>query len=382
MSDTFTQAPPPGTATDLLAEAGVLAGDDPSALAAVALAECGVFAHTGDPAAGREPQAGEAGAVALAERAVELAYRTADPVARSAALDALTAAQCWTGDNFAASETARRRVELLAADPETPAEAVEQVNAFAEAAEISLGVGDLAGARRWGARLRDLPLLAERGDFATSRLLVADALAGRTGDVLANSSRFADAWELAGRPHAPHLAPAATAVALVHGLRGEGPARARWLDTAAELGAPANPGAAYSAVFEAILLLHHGRAAAAAAELATDLTELDVRDIWVWRHWYFALRAEAAVLAGAPEAGEYLAAARSTVRRNPVAEAMVARAAAVHADSPEQLPAIAAAFEEAGCPYQRARTLTLIGGDRVADAARILGELGIGPEDT
>ncbi|MGI5220092.1 ATP-binding protein [Nocardia sp. CA-290969] len=382
MSDTFTQAPAPGAAAELLAEARALAGDDPGALAAVALAECGVSAHTGDPAAGREPQAGEAGAVALAERAVELAYRTDDRVARSAALDALTAAQCWLGDNFAAAETARRRVDLLAADPETPAEAVEQVNAFAEAAEICLGVGDLAGARRWGVRLRDLPLLAERGDFATSRLLVADALAGRADDVLANSSRFADAWELAGRPYAPHLTPAATAVALVHGLRGDGTARAQWLDTAAGLGTPARHETAYGAVFEAILLLHHGRAAAAAVELATDLAELDVRDVWVWRHWYFALRAEAAVLAGAPGAGEYLAAAATEVRGNPIAEAIVARAAAMHTDDPAQLPAIAAAFETAGSPYQRARTLTLIGGDQTADAERLLGELGLAPAET
>lgn len=379
MSETFTRAPAPGVAAELLAEARALAGADPSALAAVALAECGVYAHTGDPVAGREPQAGGDGAVALAERAVELAYHTTDPLARSAALDALAAAQCWRGDNFAAADTARRRVELLAADPQSPAAAVEQVNAFAEAAESCLGVGDLAGARRWGARLRDLPLLAERGDFATSRLLVADALAGRADEVSANSSRFADAWELAGRPRAPHLAPAAAAVALVHGLRGDDPARARWLATAAELGLPADHKTAYGAVFEAIRLLHHGRAAAAAAELATDLAELDVRDVWVWRHWYLALRAEAAVLADAPDAGEHLATAEATVRGDPIAAAIVARAAAVYAHAPERLAATAAALETAGSPYQHARTLTLLGGDRAADAQRILGEFGLAP---
>ncbi|MEU1982788.1 LuxR C-terminal-related transcriptional regulator [Nocardia sp. NPDC019395] len=375
MSDTFAQTPAPGEAADLLAEARALAGDDPGAAAAVALAECGVFAHTGD-SAGREPQAGRATAVVLAQRAVELAYRTEDRLARSAALDALAAAQCWIGDNFAAADTARRRVQLLTASPDTPAAVVEQVGALAEAAEICLGVGDLPSARRYAAQLRDLPILAERGDFATSRLLVADALAGHPGDVLAGSSRFTDAWELAGRPHAPHLTPAAAAVALIHGLRDDETARTRWLAIAGELGTGSRDKTAYGAVFAAILLLHRGRAADAVAELATDLGDMDVRDIWVWRHWYYALRAEAAVLSGDPTAAEYLATATTVVTGDPTAEAIVARAAALHAGDTERLVAAADAFATAGCLYQRARTLTLAGGDRAGEGVQALRELG------
>ncbi|WP_280435184.1 ATP-binding protein [Nocardia carnea] len=378
MSDTFAQAPAPGEAADLLAEARALAGDDPGAAAAVALAECGVFAHAAD-SAGREPQAGRPTAVDLAQRAVELAYRTEDRLARSAALDALAAAQCWVGDNFAAADTARRRVELLTGSPDTPAEVVEQVGALAEAAEICLGVGDLPGARRYGAHLRDLPILAERGDFATSRLLLADALAGHSGDVLAGSSRFIDAWELAGRPHAPHLTPAAAAVALIHGLRDDETARTRWLAIAAELGTASQHKTAYGAVFEAILLLHRGGAADAVAELATDLGDMDVRDVWVWRHWYYALRAEAAVLAGDPTAAEYLATAATVITGDPIAEAIVARAAALHAGDSERLAAAADAFATAGCLYQQARTLTLVGDDRAGEGVRTLRELGFAP---
>ena len=50
---------------------------------------------------------------------------------------------------------------------------------------------------------------------------------------------------------------------------------------------------------------------------------------WIWLHWYVALRAEAAVLAGSPDARDRLAEARAIVAGNPVAGAMVERAQAL-----------------------------------------------------
>ncbi|TQM33069.1 ATP-binding protein [Nocardia bhagyanarayanae] len=376
MSDTFSERPPSDAAAMLLAEARELAGADPAALAAIALAECGVLADAIDPDQGG---LGAPEAIALAERAVDLAYRTGDPLAQSAALDALAAAQCWAGDTFATAATTLRRVELLESVPVTAAGALERVNALAEAAETCVGVGDLAGAQRWGEQLRDLPLLAERGDFATSRLLVADALAGNVAEVLAAGGRFLDAWELAGRLPAPHLATAAAAVALVHGLRGDDAARAEWLATVDALGATREQKAAYAAVFDAIVLLHRGRADRALAGLAAEPDQMDERVVWVWRHWYLALRAEAAVLAGHPDARDYLAAARTSVAGNPIADAIVDRAAALLDNEPDGLPAIAAAFEAACCPYQQARTLTLIGGDSADVGNTVLADLGITP---
>ncbi|MCP2314780.1 putative ATPase [Nocardia amikacinitolerans] len=374
MTDTFTQPPPPGAAAMLLAEARELAGADPAAQAAIALAECGVLADAIDPDQGG---LGAPEAIALAERAVDLAFRTGDPLAQSAALDALAAAQCWAGDTFATAATALRRVELLASVPVTSACALERVNALAEAAETCVGVGDLAGALRWGEQLRDLPLLAERGDFATSRLLVADALAGNVADVLAGSGRFLDAWELSGRLPAPHLATAAAAVALVHGLRGDDTARAEWLATVDALGVTREHKAAYSAVFDAIVLLHHGQADRALAGLAADPDEMDERVVWVWRHWYLALRAEAAVLSGHPDARDHLATARTSVAGNPIADAIVDRAAALLDNEPDRLLATAAAFEAARCPYQQARTLALVGGDSAEVGTTVLADLGI-----
>ncbi|MEV6554247.1 LuxR C-terminal-related transcriptional regulator [Nocardia sp. NPDC051756] len=346
MSDTFAQPVAAGEAAALLAEARELAGADPAALAAVALAECGVLA---DPTVEGESNAAApvaitsadtvrtdlpesettvSVAISRAQRAVDLADRTGDPFARSAALDALTAAQLWAGDIFAAAETTQRRVALLGAMPRTPASALEHVNALSEAAEIGIGVGDLIGARRWAEQLRDLPLLAERGDFATSALLVAAALAGHLDEVLTASGRFIDAWELSGRPYAPGLAPAAAAVAMTHGLRGDDVARAEWLTIVDTLAGPPGHPSAYRAVFAALVLLDRDRPEQALAELATEPDDLAERDIWIWRHWYVALRAEAAVLAGHRDARGFVAAARTTVSGNPIAGSIVERAAA------------------------------------------------------
>ncbi|WP_067824941.1 ATP-binding protein [Nocardia inohanensis] len=358
MSDAFSTPPPFAEAAVLLDEARALAGADPAALAAVALAECGVLSNTADSTAS-EPETAAHQAISRARHAVELADRTGDPLARSAALDALAAAQIWTGDAFATDETTCRRVELLTAADPTPAIALEQVSALAEAAEAAIGTGDLANARRWATRLRDFPLLAERGDFATSRLLVADALAGNAAEVRTASARFLDAWTLTGRPHAPNLAAAAAAVALTHGLDGDEEARTTWLAIADALDVTPEHRAAYHAVFNALVLLHHGHPDRALAELAADPAELDERTVWVWRHWYLALRAEAAVLTAHPNALEYLDTARIAVSGNPIATALVERATALFEHDHHRLLATAAVFEAAHCPYQQARTRTL-----------------------
>lgn len=370
-SGTFTQPPPPGAAAALLSSARELASDKPSAQAAIALAECGVLTDS--------PHLAVSQAIELAERAVDLADRTGDPLAQSAALDALTAAQCWAGDTFATAATTRRRVELLASAPVTPASAHERVNALSEAAETCLGVGDIEGARRWGEQLRDLPLLAERGDFATSRLLVADALAGHVDAVLVGSRRFLDAWERSGSLHAPTLAMAAAAVAMVHGLRGDEVSRSKWLSIVDELGVASEHKAGHSAVFDAIVLLHHGQAERAAARLVGESDEMDEWAIWVWRHWYLALRAEAAALTGAPDARHHLTTARTNVAGNPVADALLDRAEALLDGDREGLLAAAAAFEAAGCRYQWARTLVLTGGDHASTGAAALVDLGLAP---
>jgi predicted ATPase len=380
MSGVFARLPLPGEAAALLVTARELAGDDPAAQAAVALAECGVLgdAFYADQA---ESQTTASGTTALAERAVDLARQLDDPLPECAALDALTGAQHLAGDSFAAAATARRRVDLLSSVPVTPASAFELVDTLVMAAETSIGVGDLHAARRWGTQLRDLPLLAEVGHFATSRLLVAEALAGEVDHTVADSDRFLDSWTHAGRPPAASLGTPAAAVAMIHGLRGDDDAQAEWLAVVDELGVPPDRKAGYSPTLEAIVLLHRGRAVLAFERLAAGPDEPAPGKwlAWIWLHWYMALRAEAAVLAAHPDARNHLAAAGAVVAGNPIGTAIVRRAEALLDHDREQLLATAPAFDAAGCPYQAARTLILAGGDDGELGAKALTDLGLAP---
>jgi predicted ATPase/DNA-binding CsgD family transcriptional regulator len=379
-SGVFARLPLPGEAAALLVTARELAGDDPAAQAAVALAECGVLGDVfyADQA---EPQTTAAEATALAERAVELARQLDDPLAECAALDALTGAQHLAGESFAAAATARRRVDLLSSVPVTPASAYELVDTLLMATETSIGVGDLHAARRWGTQMRDLPLLAEVGHLATSRLLVAEALAGDVDHTIADSDRFLDSWTYAGRPRAASLGSTAAAVAMIHGLRGDDGARAEWLAVVDELGVPPWRKAGYGPTFDAIVQLHRGQATLALERLAAEPDEPAPSKwiTWIWLHWYVALRAEAAVLAADPHARTQLAAASAVVAGNPIATAVVRRAEALLGHDREQLLATAPAFDAAGCPYQAARTLILAGGEETELGATALTDLGLAP---
>jgi predicted ATPase len=378
ISGVFSRLPPPEEATALLTRARDLAGDDPAAQAAIALAECGAL---GDAffAEEAEPKTAAPETTALAERAVELARRLRDPLAECAALDALTGAQHRAGDTFAAAASARRRVGLLHSVPATPGAAFELIDALLMATETSIGVGDLPAARQFGRQLCDLPLLAEVGHFATSRLLMADALAGHAADVILASRRFLDAWTQAGRPRASSFGQSAAAVAMIHGLRGDHAARDNWLAIIDQLGVTPERRSGYGPTFDAMTLLHHGQAHLALERLGTQTNQLNKWLTWIWLHWHIALRAEAAALAGHPDADHHLTAARPIVAGNPIATAILDRAAALLGHDHEGLLTTAAAFEAAGCPYQRARTLILAGGDTAPTGNAALADLGLTP---
>ncbi len=378
-SSKFVRKLPQHEATALIAQARELAGDDPAAQAAVALAEAGqALTEAFGAAQGPDDQAMPV-TIARAERAVELAHRTGDPLAESAALDTLTGVRSWAGDTFAAADTARRRVTLLSSTPTTPAGTHELIEALGEAAEAGLGAGDLPGARRWARQLADHPLLAEVGHRAVGWLLVADTLAGDLDEVLTGSVRFLDAWQRADGPAKSVLGPPAAAVATIHGLRDDQDALREWRAVLNRLGpSPANT-YGYGAVFDGMLLLHHGQAPQALRRMAPEPGEVWQWVTWIWLHWYVALRAEAAVLAGSPDARDRLAEARTVVAGNPVAAALVERARALLDDDRERLLATVDAFDAAGCRYQSMRTLVLAGGDHAARGAAALADLGFAP---
>ncbi|MFH9861972.1 ATP-binding protein [Streptomyces sp. NPDC017202] len=371
-----------GTARELSCEAESEAESeaednaDPVTGAALALAEAAVLADAFGAVQGDTDNTAHE-TVGRAERAVELARRAGDPVAESAALDALSGALTWAGDSFGAAAAARRRIAVLEPVPPTPAATHERMDALAMAAGTALGVGDLPQARRWGGRLAAHPLFAEVGHHATSWLLIADAFAGRADDVLTGSAGFLDAWRRSGRQRSFSLGPAAASVAMVHGLRGDHDARAAWLGIVDRAGTGSEHRHGYGAVFDAMVLLHHGEPDRALERVAPEPDQVWKWVSWIWLHWYVALRAEASVLAGHPDARDRVAAARGTVAGNPVATAQLDRAQALLDGDPARQLAAAAAFEAAGCPYQSARTLLLAGPGHRENGRRALAGLGL-----
>jgi predicted ATPase/DNA-binding CsgD family transcriptional regulator len=373
----FARNLPPEEATALITEAQELAGDDPAARAAVALAEAGRALTDAFGAARGPHDTAVPETIACAERAVELADRTGDPLAGSAALDTLAAAQSWAGDSFAAAATVRRRIALLSPTPDTPASTHELIEALGEAIEASLGVGDMPGARRWARQLADHPLLVEVGHRATSWQLVTDALAGNVDEVLTVSVRFLDAWRQAGSPAGSVLGAAAAGVAMIHGLRDDRDAHGQWSAVLDQLDPSPWHRQGYGAVFDAMLMLHQGQARQALERMAPEPGEVWQWVTWIWLHWYVALRAEATVLAGHPNAHDRLAEARTIVAGNPVAGAIVERAHAVLDNDRDRLLATADTFDIAGCRYQSARTMVLAGGENTARGAALLADLGL-----
>jgi hypothetical protein len=125
--------------------------------------------------------------------------------------------------------------------------------------------------------------------------------------------------------------------------------------------------------FDAIALLHHGQATLALERLDTQADEPNLWRIGTLLHWHVALRAEAAVLVGRRDATHHLAAAGPIVAGNPIATAILDSAAALLDNDHERLLAAATVLETAGCPYQRARTLILAGGDTASTGNAALG---------
>jgi hypothetical protein len=133
--------------------------------------------------------------------------------------------------------------------------------------------------------------------------------------------------------------------------------------------------------FDALLLLHRGL-----PEQAHQLLETPPEDFtdWydgLWRSWYSGLWAEAAVLSGADDAATRIERARRLSLDNPIATAVVDRAAALleGADGRDHLEAAAGTLEESGCRYQWARTLVMLGGPERARGEQVLAEMGATP---
>jgi hypothetical protein len=242
---------------------------------------------------------------------------------------------------------------------------MEVADCFSMASEIHLAVGDIETARRYADAVADLSFNREEGHVATVRRLKVDAMAGRFDDVLVLAGRFRSGWIDAGRPIASNLATGPAAVAMVHGIRGDDEARAEWLDITAQVGSSLPElftwSSGWSPVFDAIVLLHHGDPSGALEQMPVPPAELNRWFSGMWRPWYAALWAEAAVLAQSDEADDRLAPARASAQGNDVALLMIDRADALLRGDADALPAIADRLDRAGLPYQATRTRALAG---------------------
>jgi predicted ATPase/DNA-binding CsgD family transcriptional regulator len=365
----------PDQAVGLIAEGWDLAGSDESAQSRLLTAEA------------FDPRIEAGRSVELVGRALEFARRAGDRLSESAALDQLTSSQLARGEVRAAAASARQRTELLAAHPMSADSGLEFFDSFVMAAECAVSAGDLPGARNFAECLRDLPFYREEGHLATSRLLVVTALAGDWAETVNLAARYYEGWQRAGRPRAGNLSRGAYAAATVFGMRGDEPARASWLDVVAALTTTGIPlrQVHFGEFFDALLLLHQGRADEAVEVLQSAPEELNEWHSGMWRPWYAAMWAEAAVLTDHPGVADRLQRARTAATGNPIATAIVNRAAALAGRYPGQngrggdragLAAAAAALQKAGCHYQWARTLVFIGGEERARGESVLAAMG------
>jgi len=158
---------------------------------------------------------------------------------------------------------------------------------------------------------------------------------------------------------------------MVHGIIGDDARRAEWLRITIDLGVASERLAGcttgWAPSFDALLALHRDDPGAAVDRLSADLDDAQVwvrMGIGLWRPWYAALWAEAAVLDHHPDAAARIDRSRHAARDNPIARAIVERAAAIAAGDRDTLVRFAITFAQLGCPYQQARTGRMAAGLR------------------
>ena len=303
---------------------------------------------------------------AEAQRAVELAERSGDPLLFDAALDQLTADQFDGGQFVDAAATIRRRLTSLASVPIDPNSSMDHSDARLMAVHVDLALGRLGSACQAADALAALPFLREERHVGLTRRMEVDTIAGEFGDVLRSAATFRVDWEQAGRPRRTTFGSAAYAVAMVHGMRGEALQREQWLAVAHEMiehrFAGSDTAFLWPAVFDGMLWLERDDPAAALATMTFDPDQAPSRVRWyqsLWLPWYAAAWAEASALGGATDLANRLRSARRAGGANDIVQLVIDRAAALAADDLDTLPRIADRLDRLGCRYQADRTRRL-----------------------
>ncbi|SDM31481.1 Predicted ATPase [Streptomyces sp. cf386] len=303
----------------------------------------------------------------LAQVALEKARAADDPVLIAGAIDAVCSGYGVAGRFREAHRLGDERLRLFDRlprhDPRIGLEIIDTLHVVPLAA---VAAGDLPRAVTAASRAWDDPLSGLY--MRASKSVVPLALSGRFDEALEYADAMWDGWQRAGSPTARWMAPAVHAAALVHGLRGggEGGRRHReWRERARDMAEPWDPrsiAASFAAFAEVRVALHTGAVEDALAS-AVDLAAVapwsqgthQFYDAYSW-----AVAAEAAAVAGLPDARERLAAAAPAGTENAWAAACLARAAGRLHDDRDALRESLAGWERIDAAFERACTLVLL----------------------
>jgi len=269
-------------------------------------------------------------------------------------------------DIVEATRAARRRGVTIETLSVLASNGFEVLDYHLMASAVSVASGDFVAARAHADALATLPFLRDEHHLSLRTRLMVDALAGNFDHVTRDAERFRLGWERAGRPPAMGLARAAHAVAMVYGMLDDDQQRSEWLGVTVKLGVSPEQLAGcemgWAPIFDALLALHRDDADGAMRRLSADLDDPQVWRYWntgLWRPWYAALWAEAAVLADHPDAARRIEQSRPAARDNPIAAAIVERAAAMACGAHDSIDRCASTFGRLSCPYQRSRSARL-----------------------
>ena len=292
----------------------------------------------------------------LITRAKQSARLANDSILLSAALSAEAESAMRSG-RFADARTATaERVRLLGTmDRNDPRHAAELLEARHTEWLLALSSGRVLEALDVARRISDDDLLGTHPYRPAAKLIPPLVLLGRFDEALSLAEPLWQAWRRSGIPAATLISPAASCIALVHGLRGDESARQMWEQRARDaVGAPDAILVAYHTPFARFvalrLAIHHGGGQALDAdERATASTPLSLTD------YIRAAEAELAVINGSPIAAERLQGSD-----NPWVNACMTRARGRLDADPGLLKEAAELWDGLGARFERASTLALM----------------------
>jgi predicted ATPase/DNA-binding CsgD family transcriptional regulator len=317
------------------------------------------------------------GGLEPARSAVRSARECGDPVVLLGALDVLTRANARAGHMRTVQEICEERLALIKDLPaHEPAAAAEIVDTFHSAARAALGVGDLPAALAIAGRAQREDPIGEHPYLSIPKTIRPLALSGRFPDVFAQAPAMWQAWHQAGSPRSAWLATGVFAVALAHGLAGDGEFalwRSRALTMAGTEDAASSPVLAAVAAFaDARVAVHTREYEQAAALVERAFAPFSIR----WYEAYArAAGAELAVAAGLPDAAERVAAALPYAEQNAWAAAGLARTRAILCGDRSALTEVVERWTSIDARFERACTLRLLPGreQEAADELRAIG---------